>query len=357
MRLLVAGGGTGGHLYPGFAIAEAFRERFPTCEILFVGTAAGLEVSLVPRAGYELALVRASRIKGAGLGARVRTVARLPLGILDAFRILRRFRPDLVVSVGGYAAAPTVLAAWLRRAPVVSVEPNAIPGLTNRLLSRLSRRVLVGHERAAERLPRKRVRVVGVPLRRSVVVALTAVLVFGGSQGARFLNERAPGLLAGQDCTVLHQTGPTDLDPVRSRYAALGVEAEVRPYIDDMAAAYAACDLAVTRAGASTVAELAASGTPALLVPFPYAADDHQAANAETLVAVGAARMVRQSAWDEAELARWVASTLDDPEAIRRMSAAAIGAARPDAARDAAAACVELLERRGRVLASLLGGM
>lgn len=360
IRVLIAAGGTGGHVYPGIAIAEAIRERFDDAEVSFVGTELGLEKRLLPAAGYELSFVRASRVKNAGLLQRLKGILRLPIGMLDANRVVSRFKPDLVVSVGGYSAAPTVLVSWLRRVSTVTVEPNAIPGLTNRVLGRLSQLACVGFDNAANWYSADKVRVLGVPLRRGVVSAISRarrttadteaafrLLVFGGSQGARFLNERVPACVAGLNIEVVHQTGEADLALVQERYQALGVNADVRPYIDDMAAAYANCDLAIARAGASSVAELAVSGTPALLVPFPYAADDHQAANGAALAQSGGAKMVRQSEWEDAEISAWLKSLADDSAKLSNMATAAAGSGRPDAARHVVDECVQLLQRRG----------
>jgi UDP-N-acetylglucosamine--N-acetylmuramyl-(pentapeptide) pyrophosphoryl-undecaprenol N-acetylglucosamine transferase len=364
IRLLLAGGGTGGHLYPGIALAEAFTEQCPDGQVLFVGTEGGLEKTLLPQQGYDVSFVRASRVKGAGLWARITAVFRLPLGIWDAWRILSRFRPNLVVSVGGYAAAPTAIAAWLRRIPTVAVEPNAVPGLTNRVLGKLAKHVLVAHEQALQWFSKTKATVVGVPLRKGIVVRLRAasdrltprssnvarVLVFGGSQGARFLNERMPAVLRDLPITVLHQTGPKDVEMVRDGYRNVGVDADVRPYLDDMASAYASCDLAVTRAGASTVAELALTSTPALLIPFPFAADDHQAANARMLSDVEAARMVRQSDWNDEDIREWLRACLADSDRLAQMATRAGETASPTAARDAISICLAVLTRNKRTL-------
>lgn len=360
IRVLIAAGGTGGHVYPGIAIAEAIQERFDDACVEFVGTELGLEKRLLPAAGYEVSFVRASRVKNAGIVERLKGILRLPAGMLDASKVISRVNPDLVVSVGGYSAAPTVLVSWIRRIPTVTVEPNAIPGLTNRVLGRLAQLACVGFENAANWYRTEKVRVLGVPLRRAVVNAISRarrtaadtdaafrLLVFGGSQGARFLNERVPACVSGLNIEIVHQTGETDHALVEERYRALGITADVRPYIDDMATAYANCDLAIARAGASSVAELAVSGTPALLVPFPYAADDHQAANGAALAACGGARMVRQSEWVDEEIRDWLKGLANSPEQLTAMANAAAGSGRPDAASHVVNECVQLLQRRG----------
>ena len=368
-RIIMAGGGTGGHLYPGIALAEAFVEQQANGEVLFVGTSQGLEKTLLPKLGYDVEFVRASRVKGAGLWARLRSIARLPLGVWDAWKILSKFRPQLVVSVGGYAAAPTVIASWLRRIPIVTVEPNAIPGLTNRVLGKLAKRVLLAHEQALSWFRRSKSRVVGVPLRKDLVARLTAasedvkrasnakphVFIFGGSQGARFLNQQVPAVLQGLDVTVLHQTGVHDYDAVCARYEALGMDVDVRVYVDDMAEAYATADLAITRSGASTVAELALTGTPAILVPLPYAADDHQSANARMLSDVDGGLLVQQSGWKTADLHHWLSETLMNRERLNEMAANARSVAHPAAATDAMAVCLKLIARDRRSLSGPVG--
>ena len=360
IRVLIAAGGTGGHVYPGIAIAEAIQERFEDAHVEFVGTELGLEKRLLPTAGYQVNFVRASRVKNAGVFERLKGILRLPIGMLDASKVISRVSPDVVVSVGGYSAAPTVLMSWLRRIPTVTVEPNAIPGLTNRVLGRLAQVACVGFQNAATWYRAEKVRVLGVPLRRSVVQAISRarrtaadtdaafrLLVFGGSQGARFLNERVPECVAGLNIEIVHQTGEADHGLVQERYQTIGVKADVRPYIEDMAAAYANCDLAIARAGASSVAELAVSGTPALLVPFPYAADDHQAANGAALAASGGARMIRQSEWVDAEIADWLKGLANSPAKLTGMANAAAESGRPEAARHVVDECVQLLQRRG----------
>ena len=366
-RLLIAGGGTGGHIYPGVAVAEEVLARNPAARVLFIGSDHGLETRVLPRLGYELQTITVSRLKGGGLWERLLGVLRIPVGMFQSWRALRRLDPDVVLGVGGYASGPALLAAWLTRRPVAVHEQNASPGLTNRALSRVARAVLTGFEAARERFAHpERVRFVGNPLRRAVTDALGAtdhrpappaqrlrLLVFGGSQGARFLNEHVPALLAALraqapalDLAVTHQTGPTDEAPTRERYEALGLSdlATVTPYIDDMPSAYAAADLAVCRAGALTIAELTAVGLPAVLVPFPFAADNHQEANARVLADSGAGRVVVQHAWDEGDLVAWLTGVSQDPAQLATMSRAARSLARLDAAQ----AVVDSLEEIAR---------
>ena len=358
MRILIAGGGTGGHLYPALAVAEEALARDSGHVVGFVGTARGIEARVIPKLGHALELIDVIRLKGAGLSGVARGLLRLPKALWQSLGVLRRFRPDVVVGVGGYASGPVVLLAALTRRPTLVMEQNAIPGLTNRILARFVDRVVLTFERSAAGLPTAKIRVLGNPVRRSIregliqaAAARDAVeasagplrlLVFGGSRGARALNEALPEAVARMDAPVevWHQTGVDDEGSVREDYAGRGVEARVTPFIEDMAAAYAWCDLALCRSGASTVCELAVAGVPSILVPFPHAADDHQAANADALVAVGGARVIRQSEMAPGPLADDLSKLARDRPALRAMGEAARRVAKPAAA----AAVVDQLE-------------
>jgi UDP-N-acetylglucosamine--N-acetylmuramyl-(pentapeptide) pyrophosphoryl-undecaprenol N-acetylglucosamine transferase len=349
-RVIIAGGGTGGHIYPGVALAEEIRRRNPSAVVTFVGTSRGLEGTILPPLGHPLALVDASRLKGGSLWQKVAGLFRLPRAIWQSWRLLARLRPEVVIGVGGYASGPALLAAWLRRDRTAIQEQNAAPGLTNRWLGRLVRRVFVGFEGAVGRFPSTKVIFTGNPLRQALTARLATpaaagsagalrVLVFGGSQGARFLNERVPATLAALRASspdlplvITHQTGRADEETTRARYADLGLEATVTAFIHDMPAAYAAADLAICRAGALTLAELTAVGLPSLLVPFPHAADNHQEANARDLERAGAALVVTQSVWDDAAVAVTLAALASDPSRRAAMRAAALGRGRLDAA-------------------------
>ena len=298
MRLLVAGGGTGGHLFPGIALAEEITRRSGG-EVLFVGTSRGIETRAVPAAGYALETLDVSGLKRMGLWGTLRGLVRLPLAILRSFGILRRFRPDVVVGVGGYASGPLVLAAVLAGYKAAIQEQNSVPGMTNRVLGKLVSVVFTAFADARRFFPADKVTELGNPVRAKIVAALEGaaavppaeklrLLVVGGSQGARAVSElvaAAVPLLAagGTDFTLVHQTGSADLQRLTERYLAQGLGGKVTAtaFIDDMAAAYAQADLVVARAGALTLAELAIAGRPAMLVPLPTAADDHQSKNAE----------------------------------------------------------------------------
>lgn len=349
-RVVIAGGGTGGHIYPGVALAEELLRRNPAAVVTFIGTARGLEGTILPPLGHPLALVDASRLKGGSIFQKIAGLFRLPRAIWQSWRLLARLRPEVVIGVGGYASGPALLAAWLRRARTAIQEQNAAPGLTNRWLGKLVRRVFVGFDGARARFPSAKVLVTGNPLRLALTERLATtratapreglrVLVFGGSQGARFLNERVPATLGalvaaapGLTLRVTHQTGRADEEATRARYASLGLEATVTPFIHDMPSAYAEADLAICRAGALTLAELTAVGLPSLLVPFPHAADNHQEANARDLANAGAALVITQDSWRDAEVATTLASLAADPPRRETMASAARALGRLDAA-------------------------
>jgi UDP-N-acetylglucosamine--N-acetylmuramyl-(pentapeptide) pyrophosphoryl-undecaprenol N-acetylglucosamine transferase len=342
-RIVIAGGGTGGHVNPGLAIAQELVRRKARREVRFVGTAAGLEARLVPAAGFALETIRATGIVGKGLLGRAAGLARLPLGLLDAHAILRRFRPALVVGVGGYASGPVLVAALLRRIPTMIHEQNRWPGATNRLLAPWVDRIAVSFETTAGRIGALGT-ITGNPV-RAPFAALPAwtphagsarVLVFGGSRGARAVNDAviaALPRLAASGWSWRHQTGAADRDRVAAAYGHAGIDgARVEAFLDDMPEALAAADLVICRAGASTLAELACAGRAAILIPFPQAAHDHQRHNARGFEAAGAARVLEQRNLDGGRLATEAQALLADPGRIAAMSTAARTLARPDAA-------------------------
>jgi UDP-N-acetylglucosamine--N-acetylmuramyl-(pentapeptide) pyrophosphoryl-undecaprenol N-acetylglucosamine transferase len=348
MRVLIAGGGTGGHLYPGIAIAEEVTARGG--EVLFVGTTRGLEARVVPAAGYALELLEVSGLKRMGALALARGLGRLPGAYLRSLGILRRFRPDVVLGVGGYASGPLVMAAALGGRPSAIQEQNSVPGFTNRVLGRVVKAVFTGFAAAAGSFPAGKVVHTGNPVRRAFVSAAAAakpgartgnVLVVGGSQGARAVNDLVLGAVElwarrGQVPALVHQTGAAEAERLAPAYARLGVgdRVTVRAFIDDMVAAYTAADLVIGRAGALTLAELAMTTRPALLVPLPTAADDHQSKNAEAFAADGAAVVLPQATTTAAALAATVEALLADASRRQSMAAAMQRLARPAAARD-----------------------
>ena len=378
MRLVVAGGGTGGHLFPGLALAEEVKTRHPRNDVLFVGSARGLEARVVPQTGFPLALIDVGPLKGQGTGTLLRGLFRLPRALSQSLSILRKFNPDVVVGVGGYASGPAVLAAWMLRIPTAVQEQNALPGFTNRVLGRLARAVFISFDEARPFFDPARTHLLGNPIRRAFLDnylhvkppgAKLSIFVTGGSQGAHGLNTRvaeAVELLApdlGPRLRVVHQTGTRDLEAVQVRYARLastGIEASATAFIDDMAHAYAEADLLVCRAGATTIAELTVCKKPSILVPFPFAADDHQTINARSLVQSGAALLLQERELTGQSLAAVLRGLEADRPRLSLMSRASGLLGRPEAAREIADVCVSLCGRKlikeGRNLPSLPGG-
>lgn len=348
-HLVIAGGGTGGHLFPGIALAETWVGRGG--RVTFVGTSAGIEVRAVPAAGFPLRLVPGAQVRGGGPVRVVRGIAATAAGVARALGLLGELRPDLVVGVGGYASVPLVLAARLRRTPIVLLEQNTVPGVASRTLGRVADRVCLGFAEAAPCFPAGRAEHTGNPVRAAVLAtpartdrSAPGLLVFGGSQGAKRLNdamldavERLGALVKG--IVLRHQTGTADAERVASGYARLGVAADVAAFVTDMGSAYAAADLVVARSGAMSCAEITARGLPAILVPYPHAADDHQRKNAEVLVRAGAARMILDRDLDGATLAGALAPLFADAVVRERMASAARAAGRPDAAARVADVC------------------
>ena len=347
IRIVIAGGGTGGHLFPGIAVARELLRRAPDVRVTFAGTARGIESRVIPREGFELDLLRSAGLKGTSPAARIRGVLLLPLSAVDAWSILSRRSPDLVIGVGGYSSGPVVLCAALRRIPTLLLEQNAVPGMTNRLLARAVSAAAVAFESTAGYFGRRAI-VAGNPVRPEFLsehhrlaprrAGPPRILIFGGSQGAHAINvamvEAAPQLaLHPGGLAVTHQTGERDLELVRDGYRRAGLEARVEPFLFAMDREVNAADLVVCRAGATTLAELTAAGRAAVLVPLPTAADDHQRKNAEVLAAAGAAEILDQQQLTGARLAERIAALVGDARRLEAMSAAARRLARPDAAR------------------------
>jgi UDP-N-acetylglucosamine--N-acetylmuramyl-(pentapeptide) pyrophosphoryl-undecaprenol N-acetylglucosamine transferase len=342
LRVVIAGGGTGGHVVPALAIGRELRDKHGA-EVLFVGTARGLETKLVPEAGFHLELVRSGQLKNVSLKTRLKTFADLPLGVMHCMRLLGEFRPQVVVGVGGYASGPAMIAALLKRIPTLAYEPNAVPGMTNKLLGKRVSAAAVNFAATVKFF--RNAEVTGVPVRPEIFElparppgAPPRLLVTAGSQGAQVFNEVmpriAPGLLREvPGLTIVHQSGARQLEATREAFVASGADAarwRVEAFLTDMPAEYAAADLVLARSG-STVAELCAAGKPSLLVPFPQAADDHQRKNAEVLASAGAAVMLLQRDATPEAMERMLVELLRDSEKRKRMAAAAKGLARPGA--------------------------
>jgi UDP-N-acetylglucosamine--N-acetylmuramyl-(pentapeptide) pyrophosphoryl-undecaprenol N-acetylglucosamine transferase len=356
LRVVIAGGGTGGHLYPGIAVAREMVSRRPDAVVSFAGTARGLEQRIVPREGFPLDLLRSGGLKGKSLADRLRGAALIPASLMDAWRIISARKPDLVIGVGGYSSGPVVLVAALRRVPTMVLEQNAVPGLTNKLLARVVGAAAVTFEQTREFFGAKAF-LSGNPVRPEFLEAAGSsresnadevrVLIFGGSQGAHAINvavvEAAEELAAVRPrLRLTHQTGDRDVEMVRAGYQRAGLAAEVEPFLYDMGRRIGAADLIVCRAGATTLSEIAAAGKAAILIPLPTATDDHQRRNAEALASQGAADVLLQSAMVPGTLADRVRRLAADADARRRMSTAVRAFAKPDAARTIVDRALEL---------------
>jgi UDP-N-acetylglucosamine--N-acetylmuramyl-(pentapeptide) pyrophosphoryl-undecaprenol N-acetylglucosamine transferase len=351
MRAILAGGGTGGHVIPAIAIAQQLQKDY-AAEVLFIGTARGIENRLVPAAGFPLRLVQVGALNRVSLKTRLKTVFDLPRAVWDSSRILSKFRPGIVIGVGGYASGPAMLAAILRRIPTLVFEPNFVPGFANRLVAPLVSGAAVHFADTGRYF--RRCEVTGVPVREAFFQIANhnptnkrTLLVFGGSQGAHAINQvvmdsvadlcqRVPGI------HIVHQTGERDYNDAQAAYANLGGSVEVHRFIDDMPSLFARADLLICRSGASTVAEVTAAGKPAVLVPFPRAADDHQKRNAEALERAGAAVMLEESNLTRDSLVEVVSKLFSKASRLQEMSDAARKLSHPNAARDIAAMAARL---------------
>jgi UDP-N-acetylglucosamine--N-acetylmuramyl-(pentapeptide) pyrophosphoryl-undecaprenol N-acetylglucosamine transferase len=351
MRAILAGGGTGGHVIPALAIAQQLQKDY-AAEVLFIGTARGIENRLVPAAGFDLRLVQVGALNRVSLTTRLKTIFDLPRAVWDSSRILSQFRPDIVIGVGGYASGPAMLAAILRRIPTLVFEPNFVPGFANRLVAPLVSGAAVHFAETGRYF--RHCEVAGVPVREAFFQIseehpdhTKTLLVFGGSQGAHAINQvvmdsvpslrqRVPGI------HIVHQTGERDYNDAQAAYAKLGDLVEAHRFIDDMPGAFARADLLVCRSGASTVAEVTAAGKPAVFVPFPRAADDHQKRNAEALERAGAAVMLEESKLTSENLVDAVSDLFTDPSRLEKMGDAARKLSHPNAARDIAAIAARL---------------
>ena len=350
-RLMVAGGGTGGHLFPGLAVAELWSRVEGEGSVLFVGSSRGIEAREVPKAGYPLRLLPVSGLRGVRGVARLMGWLRLPWSIVQALAVVWRYQPNAALSVGGYAAGPAVAAAWLLGVPCFVMEQNSIAGFTNRVLARLSRRVFTSFENVD--FPPQKIAQLGNPVRSALVSVRESdyapakplkVLVVGGSRGARALNQAVRAWLVEHRPAyeVLHQTGTDDLESTQSAYVQHGAgRYRAAAFIDDMAEAYRQADLVVCRAGATTVAELAVCGRPAIFVPFPHATDDHQSKNAQQVVAAGAALLLPEPELTPAKLAGLVEGLDGDRVRLNAMAEIMAEWGRPHAARDIVASIRE----------------
>jgi len=356
--IILAGGGTGGHIYPALAVAGELRSQRPDLPLLFVGTRRGLEARLVPAAGFPIRFINSAGIAGKSLPVRVANALRIPWSLCQSVGIVMSRRAGVVVGVGGYSSGPVVLAATLLRRPTLIMEQNAVAGSTNRILAPLVNQVAVTYEQTATRL-KGRCRVTGNPVRPGFnalpdrrVPGQPHLLIFGGSRGARGLNEAVmealPALAGTANLRIRHQTGSADLERVRAAYSHTSLDVEVVPYIEDMAGAYAEADLVVCRAGATTIAELSATGRAAILVPFPAATGGHQEENGKALAEAGAAVLLRQDATGGGRLGAEMVSLLADATRRRQMEEEAVKLGAPAAAATVAGMILDLYDRRSR---------
>jgi UDP-N-acetylglucosamine--N-acetylmuramyl-(pentapeptide) pyrophosphoryl-undecaprenol N-acetylglucosamine transferase len=355
MRILIAGGGTGGHVIPALAIARELKSRY-NAEIMFVGTARGIENRLVPQAGFGLMKIKVGALKNVGMVTRIRTLIDLPLAILHSRKIIKVFSPDAVVGVGGYASGPAMAAAILGRIPTLAFEPNYVPGFANKMVGKHVSAAAVHFEQTARYF--RNAHVVGVPVRQEFFAVPPAsphqptLLVFGGSQGAHAINEAVtasmPEVLRQiPNLRVIHQTGERDYNDVQAAYSRAGIPAEVSAFIDNMPHAFASADLLICRSGASTVAEVTAAGKPAIFVPFPQAADDHQRRNAEAIAEGGAALLIPQVELTGERLAQAIVELMSDRRRLHEMSERARALSHHDAAGRVARMVAELAGVQG----------
>ncbi|HEX7192421.1 MAG TPA: undecaprenyldiphospho-muramoylpentapeptide beta-N-acetylglucosaminyltransferase [Thermoanaerobaculia bacterium] len=341
--LMIAGGGTGGHIYPAIAIAREFVSRNASRRAVFVGTQRGLEKTIVPKAGFPLDFIDVGGLKGKGAGELVKNLFRLPLGFLQAWRLVGKHRPNAVLGVGGYSSGPVLAAAKFRGVPTVIHEANAFPGIANRLLARVVTKVLVAFADAAPRMKRSDAIVTGNPIRaeffsvRRQASAVSRLLVFGGSQGSRVINTAMSEALLflahlKGKLEIVHQTGPNDLATVQAAYRTSAfANARVVPYIDPIVDEIAAADVVVCRAGAMTVGELAAAGRAAIFIPFAAATNNHQELNARVVERAGGGVVITESELTPERLAAAVSDIVSDPAKARRMGEAARALATPEA--------------------------
>jgi UDP-N-acetylglucosamine--N-acetylmuramyl-(pentapeptide) pyrophosphoryl-undecaprenol N-acetylglucosamine transferase len=358
MRMVIAGGGTGGHLFPGIAVAESFLAQDPMNEVLFVGTARGIEARIIPQEGYSLELIKVSGLKGKGIIQKIKGLWALPNALFQSLSLLRRFKAEAVLGVGGYASGPVLLAAWLLRIPTAVCEQNSVPGLTNRILGKLVKKVYGTFGHAEQYFSNEKFNLVGNPMRMQLVKAyeqdsvstqeissVPRLLILGGSQGARALNQVVPKALkilreGGATFTGVHQCGERDLSEVQKTYKDSGLNVEVKAFIKDMVDTYLHTDIALTRAGASTCTEVALMGVPTIMVPFPFATDDHQTLNARELEKVQGVKLLPEKEMTPERLAQELKTLLEDIHIRKEMTQNLKRVAKPYAANEIAQAAI-----------------
>ncbi len=362
IRIVIAGGGTGGHLFPGIALAHAFRLKDPENRVRFIGTGRPLETTVVSAAGFEHQRLQTEGIKGRGIGRQIMAALKIPMSICRSIGILLRFKPDLTIGVGGYVSGPVVIAAWLLAIKTVICEQNILPGITNRILVHFCARFYASFAETNQYIKTKKMVVSGNPVRREMIRPLKnphegtgswdgspgfTVLILGGSQGAHGLNTAVMDAVARleikRDIFFIHQTGEKDMTGVQAAYATHGVAADTRAFISDMAEVYQKADLIVCRAGATTIAEITAMGKPTIFVPYPFAADNHQELNARVLSEQGAARIILERDLSGRRLLEMIHHYYDHPRELKKMASLARNMGRPEAADVIVNDCYRLL--------------
>ncbi|CAB1064663.1 UDP-N-acetylglucosamine--N-acetylmuramyl-(pentapeptide) pyrophosphoryl-undecaprenol N-acetylglucosamine transferase (EC [Olavius sp. associated proteobacterium Delta 1] len=363
LRIVIAGGGTGGHLFPGIAIAQEFEARNSATKIIFVSTGNPMEKSVLSKTDYELRCITAAGIKGRGIWNQLVSVLKIPKGILESMRILKNFSPDLAVGLGSYSAGPVIMGAWLRRIPIVVHEQNILPGITNRILARFANRIFISFENTKSNLDSRKVQWTGNPVRNELLEysdgqisqesnhtghRLLTVLIIGGSQGAHAINmaimEALDALKDKDHLHFIHQTGEADEQQANEAYRRNNIRCTVQSFFDNMAELYSRADLLICRAGATTVAEITALGKAAIFIPFPHAADNHQVLNAGSLSDEGAAEMIIEKDLSGEILGEKIAYYAAQRDALNDMAAKARQFGNPDAARNIVDNCYELVD-------------
>lgn len=364
MRIVIAGGGTGGHLFPGIAIAEELRRRDGSAEVLFIGTSHGIEASIVPREGYPIRYLRAEGVVGKSLLKTLRGVVKMMLSIGDSRRLLREMRPDALIGLGGYASFGPALVGSLKSIPTIIMEQNSVPGLANRVLGRIADIICVTYHESISFFPKSKTYITGNPVRQGIVAARKeeayelfglekgrfTIFIFGGSSGARKINNAVCGAFnylhdIRDRIQFLHQTGKGDFDTVRETYRKWEFKGTVAAFIHQMPEAYAAADLVISRAGATTLAELTAVGRPAILVPYPFAAGNHQELNAQRLSEMGAARVILDHELDSETLSRNIKELYENTEMRTEMQRSSKSLGKPDAAQKVVDIVVSLIKK------------
>ncbi len=365
MKIVFAGGGTGGHLFPGIAVAEEIRKRDGSAEVIFIGTEHGIEASIIPREGYPLRYLRAEGVVGKSLGKKIKAGVKTLFSVYESHRLLKTLRPDVVVGLGGYASFGPVVTGYLMSVPIVIMEQNSVPGLANKVLSIFADVICVTYHESISFFPKNKTYITGNPVRSGILTASKAsayelfglernkftIFVFGGSSGARKINRALCGAFGNlndlrEKIQFLHQTGKEDFETVRETYRKWGFKGMAAPFIHQMPEAYAVADLVISRAGATTLAELTAAGRPAILIPYPYAAGHHQELNAQRLAEMGAARVVFDHELDAEILAKNIRELYENDGIRSEMQRSSKSIGKPDAAQKVLEIVTSLMKKK-----------